>query len=114
MKKRKGYELGLFFGFLFGIFVVFFLGLGVISASMEVIGRLLIPIFFPFRYFISELGAWSFVLNGVLFSLVGIMIQYFLRKRKKNEKIVLYIFLGIVALLIFLFIVDILLGRVGA
>ncbi len=113
-RKKQGYGLGIFSGFLFGILVVPFLALGLISASMETLSTIFIPFFFPLSYVLHLLGLWSVILNGVLFAVVGFLLQRALMEWKKNEKIVLYLFGGVLAFFLLLLVTDGLLGRLGA
>ncbi len=117
------HKLGIVTGLIFGLIAPYLVALGLISLTIEMMSPFITLLMFPFGFFLrflsdssqsSALFNMAILLNVVLFAFIGFFIQRNLRKRNKNEKIVLYIFLAVVALFVLLLIIDGLLGRLGA
>lgn len=110
-KIIRQYYIGIVSGFIFGILCPFIAIFGLVSFTIEFIYPLLFPIEFLFRLITKEswLGGLFFetiLFNGILFSFIGYLIQKSLRNKKKNEKIVLYIFIGTIIVTILLMFIE--------
>jgi len=114
------YKLGTITGFIFGILLLPLVVMGLVSKMAIIILPFALPGLIPTGIFIGIFGTidilpsifytigWvsiGILVNAVFYAYVGFLIQRKLRKKNKNEKIVLYIpiaIIGLVALLIFL------------
>ena len=103
------FYLGPISGAVFGLVGVVLSTLGLISLSMEVLSPLFFPAAIPFKMAEANFSGMMIVavlLNMLVFAMVGYFIQQFLRENKKNEKIVLYAFGGIVLLAIIAIVIE--------
>lgn len=100
-------KIGVISGFIFGVIAVFLSTIGLISLSAEVLSPFLFPIAFFIRLFeinFTGMLVIASLLNAVLFSLIGYFIQD--KFGKKNKKIALYVFLGVIILFFVLVFVE--------
>ena len=116
-EDKRYYYLGIISGFIFGVLspIIFTIGIFV-SVGIQFIYPLLFPVKFLFILINKQWlgGLFLFLttlfLNGIFFSFIGYVIQKFLRKRNKNEKIILYIFITVIISAILLMIIESLFG----
>ena len=109
----KKYKLGTITGFIFGILLLPLATMGLVSSFAVIILPFALPGLIPTGIFIGIFGnakilpplAYTLIwvgigtlINGFFYSYIGFLIQRKLRKKKKNEKIVLYIPLAIIGL----------------
>ena len=119
MKKTNFIErnkLGIGSGLIFGLIVTPLYGLAVISSLVEAASEWLLPVLSPFYFWSSLKGLdinvfLQFLLNGILFMIIGSLLQQYLRKINKNEKIVVYLFVALASIPVLLFLIDLLLGQ---
>ena len=102
--------IGFIFGFLLGLLGILMATTGLAARTGEILGSFFTPVFFLFKnlgptYF-GALFPIGIFLNGLLFGLIGYLIQKWLRSKNKSEYAVIYIFATIIVLFILALIVE--------
>ncbi len=97
------YKRGLISGLLFGLFTIPVGIYGLVSYVAGIVGAG--PAGLIFGSILRNLASAIFI-NVILYVLIGFLIQYFLRKEGKNEKIVSYIFLCVAILIILTIVIE--------
>ena len=115
------YKLGTITGFIFGILLLPLATMGLVSSMAIIILPFALPGIIPTGIFLRIFGttpilppivytiSWVSIgtlVNAVFYTYVGFLIQRKLRKKNKNEKIVLYIPLAIIGLVILLILLE--------
>jgi len=117
----KEYKLGTITGFIFGILLLPLATMGLVSIMAIIILPFALPGVIPTAIFIRIFGtmdilpsivytiSWVSIgtlVNAVFYAYVGFSIQRKLRKKNKNEKIVLYVPIAIIGLVVLLILLE--------
>lgn len=73
------YKAGIITGFIFGVFIIFYLGMSLVSRNAETINRVLFPyLFLPIRLFGTSSFREMAFMSGIFYAFVGFLVQYLL------------------------------------
>ena len=97
------YKRGLFSGIIFGLFSLLVGIFGLFSYVAEIVALGLMGLLF--RGILMNLIS-AIIINMVFYAFIGFLIQYFLKKGGKNEKIVSYVFIVVAVLIILTIIIE--------